>query len=128
MAVLEKMEKEAGLSDDERLGLGIVKRSLTEPMRQIAANAGMEGSVIVEQVKKEKKLTGFNAENLIFEDMFEAGVVDPTKVTRIALQNAASIAGLMLTTEALVTEIPDKEKAPMPGPGGPGGGYGGDMY
>ena len=128
MGCLDKLEKEPGLSDDERLGVGIVKRSLTEPMRQIAGNAGMEGSVIVEQVKKEKKLTGFNAETLVFEDMFEAGVVDPTKVTRIALQNASSIAGLMLTTEALVTEIPDQEKAPMPGPGGPGGGYGGDMY
>jgi chaperonin GroEL len=123
---LEKLDKEAGLTDDERLGIGIVKRSLTEPMRQIAGNAGMEGSVIVEQVKREKKLTGFNAETMIFEDMFEAGIVDPTKVTRIALQNASSIAGLMLTTEALVTEIPEKEKAPMPP--GPGGGYGGDMY
>ena len=123
---LDKLEKEAGLSDDERLGVSIVRRALAEPMRQIAGNAGMEGSVIVEQVKKEKKLTGFNADTMAFEDMFEAGVVDPTKVTRIALQNAASIAGLMLTTEALVTEIPEKEKAPMPP--GPGGGYGGDMY
>jgi len=123
---LDKLEKEAGLSDDERLGVSIVRRALVEPMKQIAGNAGMEGSVIVEQVKKEKKLTGFNADTMAFEDMFEAGVVDPTKVTRIALQNAASIAALMLTTEALVTEIPEKEKAPMPP--GPGGGYGGDMY
>jgi chaperonin GroEL len=125
MAALEKLEKETGISEDERLGINIVKRSLTEPMRQIANNAGMEGSVVVEQVKKEKKFTGFNAETLAFEDMFEAGVVDPTKVTRIALQNASSIASLMLTTEALVTEIPEKEKTPMPPPGG---GYGGDMY
>ena len=125
---LEKFGKTEDLTDDERLGVAIVKRALTEPMRQIAANAGVEGSVIVEQVKKEKKAVGFNAETLEFMDMFEAGVVDPTKVTRIALQNAASIAGLMLTTEALVTEIPEKEKPmPMPG-GGDMGGMGGGMY
>jgi chaperonin GroEL len=122
---LDKLEKEEGLGEDERLGISIVRRALVEPMKQIAANAGMEGSVVVEQVKREKKLIGFNADALEFTDMFEAGVVDPTKVTRIALQNASSIAGLMLTTEALVTEIPEKEK-PMPAP--PGGGYGGDMY
>jgi len=121
---LEKLEKEDGFTEDERLGINIVKRALAEPMKQIAANAGMEGSVIVEQVKKEKKNVGFNAETLEFDDMFEAGVVDPTKVTRIALQNAASIASLMLTTEALVTEVPEKEKStPTP----PGGGMG-DMY
>ncbi len=124
IASLEKLYKAEDLTEDERLGINIVKRALTEPMKQIAMNAGMEGSVIVEQVKKEKKLVGFNAETLEFEDMFEAGVVDPTKVTRIALQNAGSIAGLMLTTEALVAEIPEKEK-PMPMP--PGGEMGG-MY
>ncbi len=124
---LEKLEKSEGLTEDERIGVNIVKRSMTEPMKQIAANAGMEGSVVVENVKKEKKLVGFNADKLEFEDMFEAGVVDPTKVTRIALQNAASIAGLMLTTEALVTEIPEKEK-PAGMPGGDMGGMGGGMY
>jgi len=124
IAALDKFEKEEELGEDERIGLNIVKRALAEPMKQIAANAGMEGSVIVEQVKKEKKTVGFNAENLKFEDMFQAGVVDPTKVTRIALQNAASIASLLLTTEALVTEVPEKEKTPST----PGAGGMGDMY
>jgi chaperonin GroEL len=111
---------------EEKLGVHIVRRSLEEPMRQLAFNAGLEGSVIVEQAKKEKKNVGFNVETEKFEDMFEAGVIDPTKVARSALQNAASVAGLLLTTEALVAEKPEKKKtAPMPGGGG---GYGEDMY
>jgi len=113
------------LEGDELIGANIVKRSLEEPLRQIVNNAGLEGSVIVEQAKKEKATVGFNVEAEKFEDLFEAGVVDPTKVTRSALQNAASVASLLLTTEALVVEIPEKKKA-APAPHG-GGGYE-DMY
>jgi chaperonin GroEL len=113
------------LTGDELIGANIVRRSLEEPLRQIVNNAGLEGSVIVEHVKKEKKSTGFNVSTEKFEDLFEAGVVDPTKVTRTALQNASSVASLLLTTEALVTEIPEKKKAPAATP--PGGGYD-DMY
>jgi chaperonin GroEL len=115
------------LVGDELVGATIVKRAMEEPLRQIVNNAGLEGSVIVEHVKKEKKAVGFNAATEIYEDLFEAGVVDPTKVTRSALQNAASVAGLLLTTEALVTEIPEKKKSPAMPPGGGGGGYD-DMY
>ncbi len=118
---IDKLE----LTGDELIGANIVKRALEEPLRQIVNNAGIEGSVIVEQAKKEKKTVGFNVETEKFEDLFEAGVVDPTKVTRYALQNAASVASLLLTTEALVTEIPEKKKpAAMP----PGGGGYDDMY
>jgi chaperonin GroEL len=116
------------LQGDELVGATIVKRALEEPLRQIVNNAGLEGSVIVEHVKKEKKAIGFNAATEVYEDLFEAGVVDPTKVTRTALQNAASVAALLLTTEALVTEIPEKKKSPAMPPGGGGGGGYDDMY
>jgi len=117
------------LEGDELIGANIVKRALEEPLRQIVNNAGLEGSVIVEQAKKEKATVGFNVETEKFEDLFEAGVVDPTKVTRSALQNAASVAALLLTTEALVVEIPEKKKAaPAGGHGGGGGGGYEDMY
>ena len=88
-------------------------------------NAGVEGSIVVEKVKKEKKTTGYNVDTEEYVDMFEAGIIDPTKVSRTALQNAASVAGLLLTTEALVTEIPEKKKAAA-APGG--GGYGGEDF
>src|SRR2546425_6732464 len=114
------------LEGDELIGANIVKRSLEEPLRQIVNNAGLEGSVVVEQAKKEKDTVGFNVEAEKFEDLFEAGVVDPTKVTRSALPNAASVAALLLTTEALVVEIPEKRVAPAGSHGG-GGGYE-DMY
>jgi len=111
LGALGKVEAEG----DEQIGVSIVRRSLEEPLRQIAANAGHEGSVVVERVKAEKSVNfGFNAEAGEFEDLVKAGVIDPAKVARAALQNAASIAGLMLTTEALVSEIPEKRK-PMPG-------------
>jgi chaperonin GroEL len=105
-----------------------VKRSMEEPLRTLANNAGVEGSVVVQEVKKGKGNYGYDVDKDAYVDMLEAGIIDPTKVTRSALQNAASIAGLMLTTEALITEIPEKEKAPAM-PGGPGGGgdFGG-MY
>jgi chaperonin GroEL len=110
--------------EDENIGIGIVKRALEEPMRQIVANAGQEGAVIVDKVRINKSANyGYNAETEEYGDMISMGVVDPTKVTRSALQNAASIAGLLLTTEALVSEIPESEKEmpQMPGGGGMGG-------
>ena len=108
---------------DEQLGVSIVKKALEEPAKWIIQNAGLEGAVYVEKIKSEKKTWGFNAATMQFEDMLEAGVIDPTKVSRTALQNAASIAGLLLTTEAVVTEKPEEDKAPPM----PGGGMG-DMY
>ncbi len=111
------------LKADEGVGVDIVKRSLEEPIRQIAENAGLEGSVVVHKVKNEKHNVGYDAERNEFTDMIQAGVIDPTKVTRTALENAASVAGLLLMTEALVTEIPEEEKMPaMPGGMPPGGG------
>jgi chaperonin GroEL len=120
---LDKLAAE--MSGDELIGVNIVRRAIEEPLRQIVNNAGLEGSVVVEHVKKEKKAVGFNADTEEYVDMFEAGIIDPTKVSRSALQNAASVAGLLLTTEALITEIPERKKAaPMPGGGG---GYGEDF-
>jgi len=110
-----------GDTDDEKVGVAIVRRALEEPLRQIAENAGLEGSVVVERVKKEKAGVGLNAVTEDYVDMVKAGIVDPVKVTRSALENAASIAALILTTESLVAEKPEK-KAP-PAPGGMGGGY-----
>ncbi|MGQ0762516.1 MAG: chaperonin GroEL [Acidobacteriota bacterium] len=106
-----------GGDPDEQIGVGIVRRALEEPLRQIVQNAGREGAVVVERVRSEKnENVGFNAATEEYEDLVKAGVIDPAKVTRTALQNAASIAGLMLTTEAMVSEIPEEEgKAPMPG-------------
>ena len=113
------------LEGDEQLGVNIVRRAMEDPVRQIADNAGMEGSVVVEKVKEETGAFGLNAETGNYEDLVKSGIIDPTKVTRFALQNAASVAALMLTTEAMVAEKPKEEK-PMP-PMPPGGGYGGDM-
>jgi chaperonin GroEL len=112
-----------GLEGDEKAGADIIKRAVEEPIRQIANNAGFEGSVVVQRVMEGKGNFGFNAETGEYEDLLKAGIIDPTKVTRFALQNAASVAGLLLTTEAMVAEKPKKEKAgpPMPPPGG-------DMY
>ena len=110
-------------NDDERIGIDIVKRAVEYPTRALAENAGVEGSVVVQEVKRRKGNDGYNVSTGEYEDLVKAGVVDPKKVTRTALQNAASIAGLLLTTECLVTEIPEKEKkAAMPG--GHGGGMG----
>jgi chaperonin GroEL len=115
-----------GANEDETIGVGIVKRAVESPLRALAINAGVEGSVIVEAVKKTKGNEGYNVATGEYEDLVKAGIVDPKKVTRTALQNAASIAGLLLTTECLITEIPEKEK-PAPMPGG-GGGMGGMDY
>ena len=122
VGVLDEIE----LEGDEQIGLNIVKRSLEEPLRMIAQNAGHEGAIVVAKVKESKKVNfGFDAAAEEYGDMIKAGILDPAKVVRTALQNAASIASLMLTTEALVTEIPEEEKAPAGGMGGgmpPGGG------
>jgi chaperonin GroEL len=124
--VLEKFDVAKDGDADEQIGVAIVKRALEEPLRQIVHNAGKEGAVVVERVRNDKNdHFGFNAQTEAFEDLVKAGVIDPAKVTRTALQNAASIAGLMLTTEAMVSEIPEEDKAPMPGGmGGMGGGMG----
>ncbi len=123
ISTLEKLK----LKGDEKVGLEIIQRALEEPLRQLAFNAGAEGSVVVQDVKAKSGNVGYNVETAVIEDLVQAGVIDPTKVSRSALQNAASIAGLLLTTECLVADAPEKEKPmPMP-PGGPGG-YGGDMY
>jgi len=124
---LEKLDvtKDGG-DADEQIGVNIVRRALEEPLRQIVQNAGKEGAVIVERVRGDKNDSfGFNAQTEQFEDLVKAGVIDPAKVTRTALQNAASIAGLMLTTEAMIAEIPEEEKgSPMPGGMGGMGGMG----
>jgi chaperonin GroEL len=127
IAALEKLK----LHEDEAIGVNIVKRALEEPMRQIALNAGEEGAVIVGRIRESKDDNfGFNADTGEYGDLVKAGVIDPAKVTRLALQNAASIAGLMLTTEALVADIKEDEKKGAGAGGGmPGGGGGmGGMY
>jgi chaperonin GroEL len=121
----QKVLETLALEGDEKIGLEIVRRAIEQPLRTLADNAGKEGALIVQEVKKRKGNEGYNVSTAEYEDLVKAGVVDPTKVTRSALQNAASISGLLLTTEALVTEIPEKEKTPpMP----PGGGMGGMDY
>jgi chaperonin GroEL len=116
------------LEGDEAVGLEIVRRAVESPLRQLANNAGQEGALIVQEVKKRKGNEGYNVATGEYTDLVKAGVVDPTKVTRTALQNAASISGLLLTTEALVTELPEKEKAAGGPPGGGMPGMGGMDY
>ena len=120
-SVLDALEVDDG---DQRIGVNIIKRALEEPMRWIAQNAGLEGSIVVQRVRESKGHQGFNAQTETYENLVKAGVIDPTKVVRTALQNAGSIASLLLTTEALVAEIPEeKEAAPAGPPGGMGGMY-----
>ena len=114
------------LPGDEQIGIDIVRRSLEEPIRQIVLNAGLEGSVVVQKIKESKVNVGFDVNSDSYVDMVEAGIIDPTKVTRTALQNASSIAALMLTTEALITDIPEEKSAAMPAM--PSGGGMGGMY
>jgi chaperonin GroEL len=123
----KSLENMRGLDADEKVGVQIVRRAIEEPLRQLADNAGAEGALIVEEVKKRKGNEGYDVASGEYKDLVKAGIVDPTKVTRSALQNAASISGLLLTTEALVTELPEKEKTP-PMPGGGMGGMGGMDY
>jgi len=117
-------------NEDEQTGVDIVRRALQEPIRQLAENAGLEGSVVVQNVMKEKSTVGYDVNQDKYVDLIDAGVVDPTKVTRTALQNASSIASLMLTTEALITDKPEQDKGPAMPPMPPGGmgGMGGGMY
>ena len=124
IAAIDKIKADG----DELVGVGIVKRALEEPSRQIALNAGFEGAVVIGKVRESKDENfGFNADSGEYVDLVKAGVIDPAKVTRLALQNAASIAGLMLTTEALVAELKEDDKkaaaAGAPGAGGMGGMY-----
>jgi chaperonin GroEL len=124
LRTLPAIEKCEGANDDENIGISIVRRSVEEPLRALAANAGEEGSLIVQEVKRSKGTHGYNVATGEYCDLVKAGVVDPKKVTRTALQNAGSISGLLLTTEALITEIPEKEApAPAGGHHGPGMDY-----
>jgi chaperonin GroEL len=117
---LDKIEA----TGDEKIGVDIIRRALEAPLRTLVNNAGLEGAVVVQEVKKLKGTMGFNVATGEYTDLIKAGVLDPAKVTRLALQNAASISGLLLTTECMITEIPEKDK---PAAGGPGGGMGGGM-
>jgi chaperonin GroEL len=117
---VESLEKLKGANDDETTGVSIVKRALEEPLRQIVENAGIEGSIVVQKVKEGKADYGFNARTDEYENLLKAGVIDPTKVTRIALENAASIAGMLLTTECVVADKPKKEEAHVHPGGAPG--------
>ena len=121
---IEALDK-VSAKGDEKLGIDILRRALEEPLRQIATNAGLEGSVVINKVREGKDDFGFNAATETYENLVAAGVIDPTKVTRFAIQNAASVAGLMLTTEAMISEKPEKKKN---GPAMPGGGMDDDMY
>jgi len=118
-------------NDEELAGISIVRRAVEEPMRRIAENAGVEGSIVVDKVKNLKGSLGFDANSEDYVDLMKAGVIDPTKVVRTALQNAASVAALLLTTEAMVADKPDEKGDAMggmpPGMGGMGGGMGGMM-
>ena len=113
----------AGLVGDEKVGFQIVKRALEEPIRQIADNAGVDGAVIADKAKNAKKGTGYNAATGEWVNMMEAGIIDPAKVTRCALQNAASVAGMLLTTECAITDIPEPPAPPAPAAPGMGMDY-----
>jgi chaperonin GroEL len=113
-SALDKVE----VGDEEKVGLNIVRRAMEEPCRWIANNAGWEGSIVLDKIKNNKGAFGFNAASEEFEDLMKAGIVDPTKVVRTALQNASSVAGLLLTTEAMVAEKPEEKKATPPMPPG----------
>jgi chaperonin GroEL len=121
--VLEKMRIKA----DQKQGVKVVMRAIEEPLRQIANNAGLEGSVVIDKVKSAKGPFGYNADTDTYEDLIKAGVIDPTKVVRLALQNAASVASLMLTTQAMVADKPEEKQEMMPPGGGGMGGMGGGM-
>jgi chaperonin GroEL len=121
---IQSLDKLEGANADETTGIQIIKRAVEEPLRQIVVNSGIEGSIVVQKIKEGKKDFGFNARTEVYENLLAAGVIDPTKVTRIALENAASIAGMLLTTECVISDKPEKEKAAMPPMGGMGGGMG----
>ena len=123
----QKLDELKGDNEDQDTGIAIIKRALEEPLRMIVENAGMEGSVVVNKVKEGKKAFGFNAATEVYEDLFKAGVIDPTKVTRVALENAASISGMLLTTECVLTDHVDENAAAMPPMPPMGGGMPGMM-
>ncbi len=124
---IQALDKLEGVNADENTGIQIIKRAVEEPLRQIVVNSGIEGSIVVQKIKDGKADYGFNARTEVYENLLAAGVIDPTKVTRIALENAASIAGMLLTTECVISDKPEKEKAGMPPMGGGMGGGMGDM-
>ena len=110
------------LAGDEQIGINIIRRACEEPVRQIVNNAGVEGAIVIGKIRENPSPSfGYNAATDVYEDLIESGVIDPAKVTRSALQNAASIAGLMLTTEAMICDIPEKKSAPSGGGHGPEG-------
>jgi chaperonin GroEL len=116
---IQTLENLKGLNEDETTGIQIIKRAVEEPLRQIVINSGIEGSIVVQKIKEGQGDFGFNARTEVYENLFAAGVIDPTKVTRVALENAASIAGMLLTTECVVADKPKKEEAHMHGGGAP---------
>ena len=124
---IESLKDFTGSNDDETTGIQIVRRAVEEPLRQIVVNSGIEGSIVVQKIKEGKADFGFNARTEVYENLLAAGVIDPTKVTRIALENAASIAGMLLTTECVISDRPEKDKGGMPPMGGGMGGGMGDM-
>jgi chaperonin GroEL len=124
---IESLHELQGANDDETTGIQIVRRAVEEPLRQIVVNSGIEGSIVVQKIKEGKADFGFNARTEVYENLLAAGVIDPTKVTRIALENAASIAGMLLTTECVISDRPEKDKPGMPPMGGGMGGGMGDM-
>jgi chaperonin GroEL len=123
---IEHIADLTGENEDESIGIDIVRKALESPLRTIANNAGVEGSVVLMQVRKGKGSEGYNARTDVYEDLKKAGVIDPTKVTRIALENAGSIAGMILTTECVVSDKPEDNPSAMPA-GGMGGGMPGMM-
>jgi chaperonin GroEL len=127
VALIRSLSSLEGLKvgEEQQFGVSIIRRALEEPLRQIAQNGGVEGSIVVNKVREGKGAFGYNAATDTYEDLIDAGVIDPTKVVRTALQNAASVASLMLTTEALVAERPKEEAPPAGGGHGHGGGMGG---
>ena len=122
---LKAIEKVTGANDDQTTGIKILARSIEEPLRQIVANAGEDAAVVLNRVREGKGTFGYNAQTGEYGDMIELGILDPTKVTRLALQNAASVAGLLLTTEVMIAESPKEEEHAHGAPGGGMGGMGG---
>jgi chaperonin GroEL len=121
ISALDKVAQEMKGQGDAETGISILRRALEEPLRRIAINAGQEGSVVVDQVKKSEKGQGYDALKNEYGNMVEKGIIDPLKVTRAALENAASIASMILTTESLITDLPEKSSGPAMPPGGMGG-------
>ena len=123
----QRVLENLGENDEQRAGVNIIRRAVEEPLRRIAENAGIDGSIVVDKVKNSKGALGFNARTEVYEDLLKAGVIDPTKVVRTAIQNAASGASLLLTTEAMVAEKPEEKGHGGGAPGGMPGGMGGMM-